>query len=210
MYYDKVATEKLKSLVQQHSIKTIFETGTLNGDGTWFFSDHVPTVMTIELNPESWQRSTRNLMERRLGNCWAVQQPQSNYLRYPDREIFLVNGSSPDILREALRCGCFRPPYLFYLDAHWNDYWPLRDEIRVIAEAGVSDSVIIIHDFFVPGKPFGYYSPKGQRLDLEYVRPYLLKVNPKYEFVFNDECDRPIGPVGILYVTPPALKADVV
>lgn len=204
MYYDKIATQKLKDLVKKHGIKTAFETGTLEGNGTWFFSENIPTVVAAEIMPEYWQRSFDNIRARSPRQCWAVEQPLSKYIRFPSREIFLVQGSSPDILREALRCGCFQRPYLFYLDAHWYDYWPLLDEIRVISEMNIPDSVIIIHDFFVPGKPFGFYYCNGQRLDLEYVKPYLQKVNPNYTYSYNEECDRPIGNVGILYVEPPS------
>lgn len=43
----------------------------------------------------------------------------------------------------------------FYLDAHWNEYWPLLDEIRSIGR--LDRHVIAIDDFLVPGRPeFGF------------------------------------------------------
>jgi hypothetical protein len=40
---------------------------------------------------------------------------------------------------------------LFYLDAHWYDYWPLCDEIRLISNH-LHEAIIIIDDFEVPGR----------------------------------------------------------
>jgi hypothetical protein len=40
---------------------------------------------------------------------------------------------------------------LFFLDAHWYDYWPLLDEIELITSK-VPRCVIIIDDFQVPGR----------------------------------------------------------
>jgi hypothetical protein len=40
---------------------------------------------------------------------------------------------------------------LFYLDAHWYDYWPLQDEVKTISK--LSQFVILADDFKVPGKP---------------------------------------------------------
>jgi hypothetical protein len=49
---------------------------------------------------------------------------------------------------------------LFYLDAHWGDYWPLREEINEVLK--LKKFAIVIDDFVVPGHPdCGYDSYRG-------------------------------------------------
>jgi hypothetical protein len=68
--------------------------------------------------------------------------------------IQIVQSSSQLFLQQAIETGelgaddrCF-----FYLDAHWGEYWPLRDEIREILK--LKRAVIAIDDFVVPRHPF--------------------------------------------------------
>ena len=58
-----------------------------------------------------------------------------------------------------------------YLDAHWNDDLPLRDELSLVF-AQWPDAVVMIDDFEVPGDPgygFDEYGD-GRKLCLEYLR----------------------------------------
>ena len=61
-------------------------------------------------------------------------------------------------------------PTLFYLDAHWHEYLPLRDELE-IALGQFANAVVLIDDFQVPDDPgygFDDYGP-GKTLNLEYL-----------------------------------------
>ena len=61
-------------------------------------------------------------------------------------------------------------PTLFYLDAHWEDRLPLREEAE-LAVGSFSKAVLMIDDFEVPGDPsyaFDDYGP-GKRLCLDYL-----------------------------------------
>lgn len=78
--------------------------------------------------------------------------------------INVICDSSEKFLKKAIDNGlisdmdsCF-----FFLDAHWDEYWPLRDEIREILR--LKRSVIAIDDFVVPFRPlhlFGVYNNKA-------------------------------------------------
>lgn len=77
--------------------------------------------------------------------------------------IRIVRGDSADFLRRGIDDGSFTgPEAMFYLDAHWGKYWPLRDELQQIRR--LERFVVVIDDFFVPGKsdpdaprgPFGF------------------------------------------------------
>jgi len=91
-------------------------------------------------------------------------------------------------------------PLFFYLDAHWEKYWPLLDELQVIADNGVQP-IIVIHDFFVPGSNLGFDKYDGQRLDFEYIEPSLQKI---YGNNFTYEYNRYATGArrGIIYVFP--------
>jgi hypothetical protein len=61
-------------------------------------------------------------------------------------------------------------PTLFYLDAHWESYLPLREEAELVI-GHFPQAVLLIDDFAVPddlGYKFDDYGP-GKRIDLEYL-----------------------------------------
>ena len=77
----------------------------------------------------------------------------------------------------------------FYLDAHWQHYWPLRTELKHISDAGVR-CAIVIDDFEVPGQPqFGFDIDGGGEViaglacNLDYVRASLGPQN-RYKVLF--------------------------
>jgi hypothetical protein len=79
---------------------------------------------------------------------------------------------------------------LFYLDAHWRDYWPILDELRGIGRHYAS-AIAILHDFKVPSRDCFSYTKGGggslrfhragrlnPPLDLDYVAS-ILRENAK-------------------------------
>lgn len=64
----------------------------------------------------------------------------------------LYNRSSEKFLLEICSKQFLGDLPLFYLDAHWYDYWPLPDKIRIIT-AKLENAIIIIDDFEVPDRP---------------------------------------------------------
>ena len=70
--------------------------------------------------------------------------------------IFPHSGSSEKFLEHFLATGDDAELGLFFLDAHWENYWPLPEEIEYISETG-RKAVIVVDDFEVPGRTaFGY------------------------------------------------------
>ncbi len=62
---------------------------------------------------------------------------------------------------------------MFYLDAHWYDYMPLPDEIRIIAEQ-CERAIIVVDDVFVESDPrFGYDEYANLRIDLNVIHGTL-------------------------------------
>ena len=125
------------AIVHQANIRWAVETGTFDGDGAIELRKLIPHVYTIE-NRTDFASKCRDKLNRH-----GITQ-------------FL--GSSPDVLREELpiliQAHKERPP-LFFLDAHWQDFWPLRDELIVIndyREAGLK-CVTIVYEMSVPRAP---------------------------------------------------------
>jgi len=68
--------------------------------------------------------------------------------------VDLQRANSVDFLA-ALAPRISRSQNFVYLDAHWNDYLPLRDELSIIR--GWGNTVVLIDDFKVPFDPhFGW------------------------------------------------------
>ena len=59
----------------------------------------------------------------------------------------------------------------FYLDAHWGEHLPLKEEIEVIF-TNWNAPVVMVDDFQVPGTDYGYddYGP-GKVLNMSYLEP---------------------------------------
>ena len=143
------------------------ETGTYRWYSTELIASRFPKlpVFTVEVVPATYDRSRRFLG------------------RYPNVTTML--GSSDDVVKQLLDEHKAGDLPLFYLDAHWQQYWPLRKELAHIG-AAAGRAVIVIDDFEVPGNDrFGYDIDgggdvtAGEKCNLAYIRPAL---NPDREY----------------------------
>jgi len=192
---DSYLKKEFEFLIKKFRIKNIVETGTFKGDTTKEFSKMVEKVYSIESNKEYYLSSKKRLKE--------------------DNNVKLFLGSSPVILKKIL--PGLEGNTLFFLDAHWGNYWPILDELNEISKVDhMKKSVIVIHDFYVPGKNFGfdsyYYSNskielflkksigfigkifkmhliEKQKLDYDFIKDYIYKINPLYKYYYNKESE---------------------
>ena len=174
---DEVAIKKVKELLTRFKVQSIVETGTYYGDTTLgfskLFSGH---IFTIELNRECFVEASKT-----LHSCTNVS---------------CLLGSSPKVMDELL--PKLKQPVFFYLDAHWNEYWPILDELKIIAKHRIR-SIIMIHDFFVPNSGLVFDSYGGQQLNLEFVKQGLDEIfGRKFDLEYNE----PPAFRGILYAYP--------
>lgn len=128
---DTIAKEKMKSLIIGNNVKTVIETGTYLGATAKHFDQWCKNVLTIEVKKEHFDQAWENLKGTN------VQQ-------------FL--GSSEQVLDKILNDVDKESGIFFFLDAHWEAYNPLLDELAVIAKHGIKP-IIAIHDFKVPDHP---------------------------------------------------------
>lgn len=166
-FEDKYLQEELYRLIDTYNVDTIIETGTYKGWSTNVLAKTGKKIITIEINPE-------------LHNS-------AKDFNYDHSNIEFYLGSSQEIIDNIIPKNS-NNKYLFFLDAHWGEYWPVLDELRVIKEKGLKP-VIIIHDFYVPDKngtaKFGYDQYKNQPLDYAYVK---LNMDELYENDYTHYC----------------------
>lgn len=157
-FEDRFLVRELEKLMAIYQIEKIVETGTYMGWSANILARTGKPVISIELNPDLYEKAKENNKH--------------------NENVFLHLGSSEKILDEVIPDNTDEN-ILFFLDAHWNDYWPILDELRIIKKKTRSP-VIIIHDFFVPngtgGAVFGYDSYKGQPLDFNYVQKEISEI----------------------------------
>lgn len=157
--------ELVRQIIARCRIARIVETGTFRANTTAWFATFGLPVITVEINP------------RYFGYARARMRIHAN--------VALHEGHSIDFLQSIIAGPIDRmAPTLFYLDAHWLDDLPLREEIELIV-ANFSRAVIVVDDFEVPDDPgygFDDYGP-GKRLSLEYLSqaavPYLAIYFPR-------------------------------
>lgn len=177
---DTIMQIRFKEIVRDYGIKVIVETGIDKGHSTVFFSSIVDRVIAIDNNLHCFVDAYKNLVKAN------------------SREnVIFVGDSSPIALRKLQP---FLPrETLYFLDAHWQDYWPLRDEVLAIKPG---TGVIVMHDILVPGHPeLGYDSYGGQPLRYEYVKDVLTSWSPKHRVEYNFQANCPL-PRGVAYIFP--------
>jgi predicted O-methyltransferase YrrM len=152
---DKYVYAEIAKLIKEYEINTIVETGTYRGWSAKKLAEFGLPVFTIEIDKENFEMA-------------------ASYLK-DTKNVFRYLGSSPNVIDEILEERDLKNT-LFFLDAHWGEYWPLHDEILTMKKYEIKP-VILIHDFFVPdehGKAkFGYDVYKKQALDYSYVKPSI-------------------------------------
>jgi len=154
-------------------ITTVIETGTQFGSTTKWLGQHFKTVATIEADPAFIDQSGDNLSAK---------------------NIALHIGLSQEVLPNVLVKGA-----MYYLDAHGCEIGgcPLKEELSILA--GSQPKAIVIHDFKVPDKDFGF-DAYDYELKIEEIEHLLPAIFPKgYEIKYNDQADGACR--GIIYIT---------
>ena len=170
--------EKIAEIIETYNISTIVETGTFEGKSTVEFAQLVPKVYAIELSDKFIKETSDRLKKHNVNN------------------VTLVKANSPDGLRQIMpELDVERT--LFFLDAHWNTYWPILDEIATIER---NKGIILIHDFMVPDHPeLGYDSYKNQPLDYAFVKDALDAWSPDHRIEYNSKAYFEVRGVAFVY-----------
>ncbi|WP_141688607.1 hypothetical protein [Bradyrhizobium paxllaeri] len=144
--------EATRQIIHVLGIESIVETGTFRGTTAEWFAQFGLPLETVELAERYWAFSRARLAK--FANAKIYLQSSVPFLR--ER---IARGSSEKDARQ-----------LFYLDSHWENYLPLREELELIFNHYTS-AVVLIDDFKVDddaGYGFDHYAP-DKELTLAYV-----------------------------------------
>jgi hypothetical protein len=117
-------------LVRKYNIETIVETGTNMGDTAEYLAKNYSKIkiITTETNTDFFKFSRKRLFK--YANVITLNESS-------EKVVFVENGEKENTL--------------YYFDAHWENYWPLKDEIK-----NVLRGVICVGDFNINHYSFGY------------------------------------------------------
>lgn len=175
---DTFLKEKFEEIIKKYNINTVIETGINNGDSTIQFSKMVERVIGIDVMQSCIDTTYKKLENNSIQNV----------------ELYL--GSSPEVLNKIIP-SIDVDKTIFFLDAHWYDYWPIIDEINQIPK---NKGIIVVHDFFVPNKPeLGYDVYKGINFDYEYIKEALLDWSSSHRLEYNVQANGSCRGVGFIY-----------
>ena len=134
-------------------IEAIVETGTFRGTTTEYFAASGLPVYTAEASPRF--------------HAYARLR-----LREAGAHVHLNEGDSRAVLRKlAADASVPKSNVFFYLDAHWEEDLPLREEVEIILDHW-QHVVIMVDDFEVPGTSYTYDDyGDGKVLSLDYLAP---------------------------------------
>jgi FkbM family methyltransferase len=136
-------------LLEQLSFQVIVETGTFRGTTTALFAQTSLPVYTVEADPRLFGYSA---------------------MRFKGAKVHIYQRDSRSFLRQLAQENTFpKESGFFYLDAHWGEDIPLREEVEIIF-SNWQRSVVMIDDFEVPGSAYGFddYGP-GRALNVTYL-----------------------------------------
>ena len=175
---------RLSEVIAERGITMVVETGIDRGGSTILFSQMAPRVIGIDNDPAKIDLVEASLKARGITNAFVVRMDSATALQK------LVERKEIDASRT-----------LFLLDAHWQAYWPLKDEIRAIPRG---EGVLVMHDARVPGCPdLGVDAYDGQELSYEYLQDVLTAWSPEHVVEYNDDtAEFPRRGVMIVYPRP--------
>lgn len=165
---DTILQETFRSLVEKYKPDLILETGTHRADTTEYFASFSVPVISTEINEEFYNLSKNKLVE------------SSN--------VTLLLGDSAKVLEENL--DSLQDKHIIaFLDSHFLNDQVLERELSLFEKLSTKP-IIIIHDFYVPGKDFGYDTWDGHRYDYAFYKSYLDRTyggEDKYTYFYNED-----------------------
>lgn len=145
----------IRKLKDDFHLRYFVETGTYQGDTSFFFS----------------------LIFEKVFTCDIIDHPRKLEFYLRDNLIYETK-SSPAFFQDHL--DEIKTDSLFFLDAHWMSYWPLRDELAIVFNK-CRDPIVIVDDFDA-GNGLGFDAWDGHKLNYEYIQDL---VPADYKFCLN-------------------------
>ena len=170
---DTLLQQLFTELVAKHNPTHIIETGTHLGYTTEFLTTFDKIVIGIESNPEFAEIADARINKHGLGP-WSITMGDSA------TEL----GKLLDVFNDPRNLSI---KVIYFLDAHWTNDQALERELEVLKRHRTKP-VIMIHDWKVPGKDFGYDSYSGVDYSYENYKSYFDAIYPDgYTHRYNEE-----------------------
>jgi hypothetical protein len=166
---DEDFVDTVLRLQRDFSLRTFVETGTYEGDTSLLLSRFFEAVYTCDI--EDHNKPIEFLLRRNL------------VFQVLDSRAFLQS------IKAQVAWQTF-----FFLDAHWYDDWPIREELGWVFAN--SDAPIVAIDDFDTKSGVDYDSFQGRNLDMELITPL---VPPDYKFFYSGRTFRNRG---IVFLVP--------
>ena len=165
---DYQVEKQILHLINKFDIKCCIETGTYMGESTIWFSKHVNEVYSVEINDKYYNISLDKFTKNNITNINVFKDDSVNFLQNNIKNI----KSKYDKI-------------LCYLDAHWEEVFPLCNEILEIAKVYRDNLIIIIDDIKVPNKNFQFDTYNGKEIGLPLVHEALNEVG-EYLYYYSN------------------------
>jgi len=173
---DTFIRAEIEKLRDKFKIKNCIETGTQYGATTKALAEIFERVITIEADSEYLEIAKSNV---------------------DSDNVTFVDGKSEELLTEFNTDNV-----LYYLDAHGCNVGgcPLKNELEIIRDHNHRNVCIVIHDFKVPGKDFGF-DAYDYELKFEEIEDQLFEIyKDGFGYHYNEEANG--ANRGIIYIYP--------
>lgn len=182
---DKFICNELIKLRDKFNIKYAIELGGCVGGNAKWFGENFKDVWTVEINPVF-----RDICLKRIKE---------------NKNVCSLLGSTVDLL-EGLLDICIEngETPLIFIDSHWESYFPLFDELKIIGNSSLKP-IILIHDCKVPNEPnLGFDKWNGIEISYETVKPYLDEIYGEkgYTYYYNSDKESTEIKRGVIYILP--------
>lgn len=187
---DTFIEQEFLNLKERFELTTAVETGTFEGDTTLWLANNFLKVVSCELDHNRVVHARQKFADAKV-------------------HVEMFEGSSDACMNWFIPHNGVGHDTIFFLDAHWNDYCPLLEELEAINRYNLHP-VIAIHDFKEPTGKLGYDSYNGHDFCLEYIKPKLdeiyraktLTQKYGYSYYYNHPSRATGAMRGIIYILP--------
>ena len=162
---DRVFQNFVKELISFFHASSFIETGTYYGDSTLFVANATKNIIIYSCDVNE---TFIKIAKYRLKN-------------YSNVNIFKLSSEKfIKLLLSEYEIGVLP---IFFLDAHWYEYWPLKDELSEIFNSNIP-AIIIIDDVKVPGKQEFGYDVHNRHLDIRIILKQLFSKRNVYNVLY--------------------------
>lgn len=182
---------------EKYGIVNAIETGTHIGATFIWLYNNFDNVYTCEIEEKYYQMACSFIFGRESEDDYFEKE----IINPPSLgKMVIKNVDTVNFIKEI--CSKLTGESIFFLDAHWQSYCPLLDELKAISEANLKPAVIAIHDFKTDHPTaLGYDTYNDQPYDLDWIKPSIDRIyGANWSFEYNTPEEAKGASRGIIYI----------